>query len=225
MSDQQTRTDRAPQITPRRAATRQRLLTAASAVIAERGVHGASVEAICEEAGFTRGAFYSNFASKEDLLNALIESRRATMLEGIRVILEESERTPHPHDLDVIDDLVDKVLAANPVDRQSRLVEAEVELFMIRNPEHAPLLHRTMAPFRKELGRLLIAGLARAGRRLNVDAEAAVIAVLAAYECGTAELMMAAATGRRTGTDACRQTIALMIKAISTPIPDDQGEN
>ena len=42
----------------RRSATRARLLEGALDVFAERGFNGASVEDICERAGFTRGAFY-----------------------------------------------------------------------------------------------------------------------------------------------------------------------
>ncbi len=57
--------------TRRRENTRQRLIEAAAQVFAEVGFDVASVEAICERAGFTRGAFYSNFESKEDLLFAL----------------------------------------------------------------------------------------------------------------------------------------------------------
>ncbi len=60
-------------ITARRAQTRQRLMTAARVVFAEHGVEGASVEVICERAGFTRGAFYSNFADRSDLVLAIIE--------------------------------------------------------------------------------------------------------------------------------------------------------
>jgi AcrR family transcriptional regulator len=43
--------------------TRAALLDAAGEVFAERGFQGASVEAIAERAGFSRGAFYSNFSS------------------------------------------------------------------------------------------------------------------------------------------------------------------
>jgi AcrR family transcriptional regulator len=55
----------------RRRRTRERLMDAAFEVFAEVGVHAASVEAICERAGFSRGAFYSNFESKEELFFAL----------------------------------------------------------------------------------------------------------------------------------------------------------
>jgi AcrR family transcriptional regulator len=59
----------------RRAETRSALLDAAARVFVERGFQGASVEAIAEEAGYTRGAFYSNFASKEDLFAELLQEQ------------------------------------------------------------------------------------------------------------------------------------------------------
>lgn len=57
-----------------RAETRAKLLDAARTVIAEHGYAGASVEAIAEAAGFSKGAVYSNFASKEALVLALIDT-------------------------------------------------------------------------------------------------------------------------------------------------------
>ena len=59
----------------RQAATRRALLDAAGAVFIERGLQGASVEAIAERAGFTRGAFYSNFSSKEELFAEVLQDR------------------------------------------------------------------------------------------------------------------------------------------------------
>lgn len=56
------------------ARTRQALLDAAGEVFVERGLHRTSVEAIAERAGFTRGAFYSNFATKEELFAELLQS-------------------------------------------------------------------------------------------------------------------------------------------------------
>lgn len=56
-----------------KAQTRQRLLSAARTVFARRGYHGASVEEIAAEAGFSTGALYSNFDGKEDLFLALME--------------------------------------------------------------------------------------------------------------------------------------------------------
>ena len=57
------------------AQTRAALLDAAQRVFVERGFVGASVEAITEAAGFTRGAFYSNFSSKAQLFAELLQDR------------------------------------------------------------------------------------------------------------------------------------------------------
>jgi AcrR family transcriptional regulator len=56
-----------------RANTRERLLAAARSAFARSGFHGASVEEIASEAGFSTGALYSNFEGKEDLFLVLME--------------------------------------------------------------------------------------------------------------------------------------------------------
>ncbi|AFQ51853.1 TetR/AcrR family transcriptional regulator [Burkholderia cepacia] len=56
----------------RRDATRERLLGAACAIFAEKGYAAASVEDIAAAAGYTRGAFYSNFRSKTEMLFELL---------------------------------------------------------------------------------------------------------------------------------------------------------
>ena len=55
--------------------TRQLLIDAASDVFTRRGFDAASLDEIAEAAGFTKGAVYSNFRSKTDLIMALIERR------------------------------------------------------------------------------------------------------------------------------------------------------
>jgi AcrR family transcriptional regulator len=59
----------------RQAQTRSDLLDAAARVFVARGFAGSSVEAIADEAGYTRGAFYSNFESKEELFAELLQQR------------------------------------------------------------------------------------------------------------------------------------------------------
>jgi AcrR family transcriptional regulator len=56
--------------------TRRRLVVAARAVFAERGYGGATIDEICARAKFTRGAFYSNFADKEDIMLAVTVDQR-----------------------------------------------------------------------------------------------------------------------------------------------------
>jgi AcrR family transcriptional regulator len=59
----------------KQAETRARLLDAAEQVFLRRGLQGSSVEEIAAEAGFTRGAFYSNFKSKDELFVELLQDR------------------------------------------------------------------------------------------------------------------------------------------------------
>jgi AcrR family transcriptional regulator len=63
--------------------TRARLLEAAGKVFARRGLHQASIDDVAEEAGFTKGAFYANFASKEDLFLAMLDQRFVERLEEL----------------------------------------------------------------------------------------------------------------------------------------------
>jgi AcrR family transcriptional regulator len=59
----------------RREQTRQELISAAEACFVSRGFHASSVDEVAERAGYTKGAVYSNFASKEDLFFAVYERR------------------------------------------------------------------------------------------------------------------------------------------------------
>jgi AcrR family transcriptional regulator len=59
----------------KQAETRRRLLDAGERVFLRRGLQGSSVEEIAAEAGFTRGAFYSNFKGKDELFVELLQAR------------------------------------------------------------------------------------------------------------------------------------------------------
>ena len=58
---------------PTREETREKLFQAAAEVFEEQGIGAASIEAIAAGAGLTRGAFYSNFADKDELIIAMLE--------------------------------------------------------------------------------------------------------------------------------------------------------
>jgi AcrR family transcriptional regulator len=64
----------------RRAQTRSRLLQAAARVYARAGVRGATLDEVAAEAGFTKGAVYGHFGSKENLLVALMEEHISRQL-------------------------------------------------------------------------------------------------------------------------------------------------
>lgn len=66
-----------------RAHTRQRLLEAAASVFGQHGYDGASVDQVADGALLTKGAVYSNFASKEELFLAVLEERLATLVDVV----------------------------------------------------------------------------------------------------------------------------------------------
>jgi AcrR family transcriptional regulator len=68
----------------RRQETRKEVLAAASRVFARNGFHGTSLDAVAEEAGFSRGAVYYNFADKEELFLELLDRRCAERARDIR---------------------------------------------------------------------------------------------------------------------------------------------
>jgi AcrR family transcriptional regulator len=68
--------------------TRQRLLDAAAVIIAKKGLAAASVEDIAERAGYTRGAFYSNFDSKTDLFIELLKRDHDDISHQLQQILD-----------------------------------------------------------------------------------------------------------------------------------------
>jgi AcrR family transcriptional regulator len=72
----------------RRAMTREHLLEAAAIVFARDGFHAATLDEVASTAGFTKGAVYSNFKSKDDLLLALLDQRIDRQLAVVGEVLE-----------------------------------------------------------------------------------------------------------------------------------------
>jgi AcrR family transcriptional regulator len=75
----------------RREETRAQLLAAAARVFARRGFHATSLDAIGEEAGFSRGAVYYNFADKEELFLELLDTRCAERAADLRDVFAGSD--------------------------------------------------------------------------------------------------------------------------------------
>ncbi|GAA3642613.1 TetR/AcrR family transcriptional regulator [Microbacterium awajiense] len=123
---------------PRREVTRQKLLDAAAQVFAEVGLDAASVEAICERAGFTRGAFYSNFESKNELFLALVA---AVSGERMRIVRERVSDLKCRADLGAdpaqVLGLVQQVLDFDADDRESVLLMSEIRIHALRDAELA----------------------------------------------------------------------------------------
>jgi AcrR family transcriptional regulator len=105
---------------PARAAVRRRLLDAALEVFAERGFAGASLDQIAEAAGLTKGAIYSNFASKDDLFFAMMHEQVLDRVEALRAVLTAS--SPGTDDQQALRDIGRLLTEAFTEQREWRLV-------------------------------------------------------------------------------------------------------
>ncbi|WP_052090525.1 MULTISPECIES: TetR/AcrR family transcriptional regulator [Modestobacter] len=121
----------------RREATVERLLDAALQTFAEQGFAAASVEDICSRGGFTRGAFYSSFKTKDELFEALMTREVERDLARVAELLTGLADEPDP-----LAAAVDRVLGAFRCDRTWALVVTEYTLHAARNPEAAEVLRR-----------------------------------------------------------------------------------
>lgn len=114
----------------RRENTRARLLDAAHEVFAEVGMDAASVETICERAGFTRGAFYSNFESKDELFLALITQLAGEKLDQVAVRVRDLP----PDAITDVPSLVRQVVGASVGERMEPQLISEIRTQALRDP-------------------------------------------------------------------------------------------
>ncbi|WP_349827044.1 TetR/AcrR family transcriptional regulator [Brevibacterium litoralis] len=160
------------EITPRRQRTRDRLVDAAIGVIAEVGVVGASIEAICEAAGMTRGAFYSNFATKDDLLLAIIDRQVGSALSDIQGTLADdlfdTARTEHPEPTQALAAAIHQVFDRKPLVPHIVLAERQIELYVRRVPELQQKFDELLATHMRELSVLVENALAAIGGRPTI---------------------------------------------------------
>jgi AcrR family transcriptional regulator len=161
--------------TRRRETTRELLLDAALAVFARDGIAATTVEHMCAQAGFTRGAFYSNFATKEELLAALRAREEAATLAHIEAAL--AGLAPGTHD--PIATLVDVVLASLPDSTAMLAIQIELELMALRGHAVDTAMIQSM---HQELAEVIERAVALAGRRLCVPVADALAVILAVFE-------------------------------------------
>ena len=116
----------------RRELTRSHLLAAAAEVFAEKGFHGATIDEIADAAGFSKGAVYSNFASKDELFLALNQRQAEAMLDAFAAATADAdEQTP-----------AERIAAMAAVYMRQHTdltlawaLAAEFDLYALRNPE------------------------------------------------------------------------------------------
>jgi AcrR family transcriptional regulator len=108
--------------------TRSRFLQAAEKIFARNGFEAAKLEEIAAEAGYTRGAFYANFGSKEDLFLALLEREISARIDRLR---QHVANYKGPEKLRAMRDLWVEMC----VDRRWTLLALEFKLFAVRHPD------------------------------------------------------------------------------------------
>lgn len=142
----------------RRAQTRGRLLDAAEEVFNRLGYHGASLEAVAEAAGYTKGAVYSNFASKTELFVALAERR------GVSSGLEETTEAFLAMPIgDLVDGMGEMLRAQAGRDETWDVLTIEVWLAAMRDPSLRTIVATDYGQMREEFGPLIERKLAEEG--------------------------------------------------------------
>lgn len=148
-------------------ATRRKLLDAAKRIFAQDGFEGARLEDIAARAGYTRGAFYANFKSKEDIFFALFEEWARERIESItKDLRRHSDREA-------------KLIALRThyaelaTDRRLVLISMEFKLFALRHPEAHTRLCSRHRRIRASFGELFSEIMDALGRKLPIAYPAA----------------------------------------------------
>ena len=110
--------------------TRRALIEAAADVFAKRGYHAASLDEVADAAGFSKGAVYSNFSSKDDLFQALIEDRGQGLIAEFAHAADAGEQDA----ASMIERLSDVYLRRNTSEHEWALW-MEFTLYALRKPE------------------------------------------------------------------------------------------
>jgi AcrR family transcriptional regulator len=197
-------------VTARRAQTQERLMAAAARVFAERGIIGASVEEICEAAGFTRGAFYSNFADKDELVLALIRQSLKDQYAAAEIAIAQTKAAPGQLDAA---DLVSSALAAFAEaahsGRETILTERELLLYAARQPAlRAPYL-AFVEECDRQLAVLVADALGYAGLEFSVPFAEGMALLTATYEHQRVHALF--------GVDGDQQLMHTLLMAITHP--------
>lgn len=179
------RADGSPaRVTKRRGETRARLLDAAFAAFAEVGFGRVSIEDVCRRAGFTRGAFYSNFDTLDELFFALYEQRAQLITAQISEALAASDGLT---DAALVARIVDALL----VDRDWILVKTDFLLHAARTPGLASRLSEHRDRLRTTLSAALAARIAARDRPPSMrTADGLARAVVAIHDGAMNQLLL-----------------------------------
>jgi AcrR family transcriptional regulator len=113
--------------------TRETLLAVAARLVAEKGIGAVSIGDIAGEAGYTKGAFYSNFDSRETMLLDLVQRIQIDQAASMRELEAEG---PAADFASALDQLVEVALR-HDASLTAALLIGEVQLQARRNPDFA----------------------------------------------------------------------------------------
>ncbi len=200
---------------PTRDETRRRLLDAAYETFCEVGFQAATIEAVCTRAGFSRGAFYSNFTSLDELLLALWERTVATTAEAIRAQVADIGSVDEPFEAALA-----ALVALRAPDRAWFVISTEFLLHSLRSPGLEERVERHRAFFRRELQDGVEALMAAEGRRPpdGIDTETFTQLLIAGHLGCQHLTATSAGTGRLTGDI---ELARAMLRALVAGCPRD----
>ncbi len=158
--------------------TRSLLLDAAEEVFAKQGFGGAALEDIADVAGYTRGAIYSNFGTKEDLFLAVIERHQKRFLDSFADVITSFE------DLDNLDvgKLAERWRELTISGPDSAALGYEFSLFLLRNPDARERLSAQREETIASLAEYITTHVERLGGTLLMPAQALARLLIAANE-------------------------------------------
>ncbi len=157
-----------------RGETRERLFAAAATVFVRSGIAGASVEDICLEAGLTRGALYSNFANKDELVMAMIDDHvDRSLAEIARLIDLASSPVEYLQLLESPERRREGPLGAEPV------LHMEFTLYALRNAENRPRVAEHHRRWREVIATIVRQDIERLGADPPVSVDDAAAMILA----------------------------------------------
>jgi AcrR family transcriptional regulator len=125
--------------------TRTLLLEATRTCVSERGYEGTSIADIAERAGFSKGAFFSNFETKEDAFLEVLRQEKARDITALQMILQ----TPDPV---VLSQVLDAYIDSLEQNRDCAILDIEMQLHAARHPAFQARYEALSAELRSALG-------------------------------------------------------------------------
>ncbi|MET9887354.1 TetR/AcrR family transcriptional regulator [Streptomyces sp. NPDC006430] len=186
--------------------TQARLLAAAFEVFAAKGFGRVSIEEVCDAAGYSRGAFYSNFDSLEGLFFALYQARAELLTTQLTEAL-----TSHVADFDLAS-AVERLTEALLLERDWLLVKSDFLVYAARREEVAQALLQHRQWLQEAIAQRLTAVAEHGGLPPVLGgADGAARAVLAVYDGVTTQVLL------DRDTEHARQWLKQLLLALLSP--------